>query len=70
MNELGVQNLYYFGKYYTRKELDKLDKETTLDGNLISNKINNMVRKYDGVYDDYKHILPFEDWIGANRWKN
>lgn len=70
LNELGVQNLYYFGKYYTRKELDKLDKETTLDGNLISNKINNMVRKYDGVYDDYKHILPFEDWIGANRWKN
>lgn len=70
LNELGVQNLYYFGKYYTRKELDKLDKETTLDGNLISNKINNMVRKYNGVYDDYKHILPFEDWIGANRWKN
>ncbi len=29
-----------------------------------------MVKKYDSIYDDYKHILPFEDWIGANKWKD
>ena len=70
LNELNVNKLYYFGEYYSEKELDKLDKETTLDGDLIQNKINNMVKKYDGIYDDYKHMLPFEDWIGASKWKN
>lgn len=70
LNELKVNNLNYFGKYYSAKELDKLDKETTLDGDLIQNKINNMVKKYDGIYDDYKHMLPFEDWTGANKWKD
>ena len=70
LNELNINNLYYFGKYYSEKELDKLDKETTLDGDLIRNKINNMVKIYDGIYDDYKHILPFEEWIGANKWKD
>lgn len=70
LNELDVSNLTYFGKYYSAKELDKLDMETTLDGDLIENKIRNMVKKYDGIYDDYKHILPFEDWIGASKWKN
>ena len=70
LNELKVNNLYYFGEYYSERKLDKLDKETTLDGNLIQNKINNMVKKYDGIYDDYKHMLPFEDWIVANKWKN
>ncbi len=69
LNELKVNNLYYFGKYYSEKELDKLDLETTLDGKLIKDKIN-MVKKYDSIYDDYKHILPFEDWIGANKWKD
>ena len=67
LNELGVSNLYYFGKYYKEDELDELDKETTLDGHLISKKIK-MVKKYDGIYDDYRHMLPFEDWTGASKW--
>ena len=29
-----------------------------------------MVKKYDNLYDDYSHILPFEDWIGADKWKS
>ena len=70
LNELKVNNLYYFGKYYSKKEMEDLDKETNLDGKLIKNKINNMVKKYDGLYDDYKHMIPFEDWIGANKWKD
>ena len=70
LKEQNVNNLNYFGKYYSSKELDKLDKETTLDGDLISNKINNMVKKYDGLYEDYKHMLPFEDWIEERSWKD
>ncbi len=70
LSELEVNNLYYFGKYYTKKEMEDLDKETSLNGKIIKNKINNMVKKYDNLYDDYKHMLPFEDWIGANKWKN
>ena len=70
LKEQNVSNLNYFGKYYSSKELDKLDKETTLDGDLISDKIKNMVKKYDGLYDDYKHMLPFEDWIEARSWKD
>lgn len=69
LSELGASNLYYFGKYYSEKELDELDKETTLNGNLIRKKID-MVKKYDGIYEDYKHMLPFEDWTGANKWKS
>ena len=69
LNELDVDNLYYFGKYYSKKELDRLDMETKADGNLIKMKIN-MVKNYDNIYDDYKHILPFEDLIGADKWKS
>ena len=43
--------------------------ETKADGNLIKMKIN-MVKYYDNIYDDYKHILPFEDLIGADKWKS
>ena len=70
LTDLNVSNLYYFGKYYSEKELNKLDKETLLDGGLIKSKIKNMVKKYDGIYDDYKHMLPFEEWTEASRWKN
>lgn len=70
LNEQNINNLYYFGKYYSKKEMEELDKETTLNGKLIKNKINNMVKKYDDLYDDYKHMIPFEDWIGANKWKD
>lgn len=69
LNELDVSNLYYFGKYYSEKELDKLDMETTLNGDLIKKKIS-MVKSYDGIYDDYGHMLPFEDWIGASKWES
>ena len=69
LNELDINNLYYFGKYYSKKELNKLDMETTLNGDLIKKKID-MVKNYDGIYDDYGHILPFEDWIGANKWES
>ena len=69
LNELDINNLYYFGKYYSKKELNKLDMETTLNGDLIKKKIG-MVKTYDGIYDDYGHILPFEDWIGANKWES
>lgn len=68
IQELGVDNLYYFGKYYDVKQLEKLDKETTLDGNYIKQKIS-MLKNYD-LYDDYKHILPFEDWMRDNEWKS
>lgn len=62
-------DVYYFGKYYSKGQMNKLDKETTLNKNVIKYKIN-MVKVYDGLYDDYKHILPFEDWIRGSKWKN
>ena len=70
VNDLKVNNLYYFGKYYSKKELSKMDIETTLKGNLIKEKINNMVKNYDDLYDDYKQMMPFEDWTEADRWEN
>lgn len=62
-------NVYYFGKYYSKRQMNKLDRETTLGKNEIKDKIN-LVKIYDGLYDDYKHILPFEDWIRGSKWKN
>lgn len=69
VSDFNLNNLYYFGKYYSEKELDKMDKETILDGKLLKNKINNMVNIYDGL-DDYNHMLPFEEWMGASEWKS
>ncbi len=63
--------LYYFGKYYDKKELNKLDMETTLDRNLLKKKVNKLVNFYDkNTVKKYTHMFPFEDWIGAGSWKN
>lgn len=69
LKDLKVNNLYYFGKYHSEKELDRLDLETKIDKKLIKRKID-MINMYDGLYDEYKHVLPFEDWIGANKWQS
>ena len=67
-----MDRLYYFGKYYDKKKLNKLDRETTLDRNLIKIKVNNLVKIYDdkNMIKRYKHMFPFEDWIGARSWKS
>lgn len=65
VNELKPNNLYYFGKYYSKKELNKLDKETNIKN--IKDKTK-MIKLYG--LDEYKHMIPFEDWVRGNEWES
>ncbi len=70
VSNLEIDNLYYFGEYYSKKKLAKLDKVTTLKGNLIKDKINKLIKTYhDKNLNNYKHMFPFEDWISRENYK-
>ncbi|MBR3198837.1 MAG: hypothetical protein IKG27_02340 [Bacilli bacterium] len=70
VSNLDIYNLYYFGNYYNKKELIKLDKVTTLKGDLIKDKINVLIKTYhDKNLNNYKHMFPFEDWISRENYK-
>lgn len=63
--------LYYFGKYYTKKALNKLDKETTIDKKILKQKTKDLlpIYKSQGFIDDkFGHMYPFEDWIKSTEW--
>ena len=68
----GAQdNLYYFGKYYTKKSLNKLDKETTIDRNILKQKTKDLlpIYKSQGFIDEkFGHMYPFEDWVKSTEW--
>ncbi len=65
------ENLYYFGKYYTKKALNKLDKETTIDKKILKQKIKILLPIYKSqkfINDKFGHMYPFEDWIKSTNW--
>lgn len=67
-----LDNLYYFGKYYDKKDLNLLDKETKLNSNLLKNKYD-ILKNYDDYRDlqkKYGHMYPFEDWTRGSEWKS
>lgn len=60
----NLTNSYYFGKYYK-----KIDKETNYKNNLIKKKIN-LIKTYQKNYNNYKQMIPFEEWTSGGEWKN
>ncbi len=68
---LEIDNLYYFGKYYNKKQLDKMDKVTTLKGTFIKEKINTLIKTYnDKSLNEYKHMFPFEEWERSEKYRS
>ena len=68
-----TDNLYYFGKYHSKKAITNYyDEMAPINDNYISPK-----RKLIGVYKSQKfiqtmfdHMYPYEDWIKATEWSN
>jgi len=65
-------NLYYFGKYYKKKQIEKMNKPSTLDSEILKQKTEDMLPLYksQGFIDDYfGHMYPYEDWVKSTDWK-
>lgn len=70
VSNLDIDNLYYFGKYYSKNKLSKMDEITTLSSSLIKRKVNKLVKIYnDKNLNKYNHMFPFEDWISREEFK-
>ena len=71
-NIYGINdNLYYFGKYYTKKTLNKLDKETTIEAKTLKDKTKNLLPIYKSqnfIDKKFGHMYPYEDWVKSTDW--
>ncbi len=71
VSNLEINNLYYFGKYYTKKQLSKKNMITTLKGKDIKLKESKLIKIYnDKNLSNYKHMFPFENWIRKEDYKS
>lgn len=60
-------NLYYFGKYYSKKNIEKINKENKISKNELTKK-NKMLKIYksQGFIDNkFGHMYPYENWTKA-----
>lgn len=59
--------LYFYGKYYTKGNLAKLDKKPDeIDSALYKKKVDNLIKIYksqDFINDKFDQMFPYEDWI-------
>lgn len=59
--------LYFFGKYYTKGKLAKLDKKPDeIDPILYKEKVNNLIEIYKSqafIKTTFNQMFPYEDWI-------
>lgn len=60
-------NLYYFGKYYSKKNIEKIEKENKINENELINK-NKMLKVYKSqsfIDNKFGHMYPYENWTKA-----
>ena len=65
------ENLYYFGKYYTKNEKEKLNYTIPeLDKDILEKKkeILKLYTSQKKVIDSFSHMLPHEDFISYQNW--
>ena len=63
-------NLYYFGKFYRKDKISKYLPRISEEELKIKKKeviIYKSVRKV--IYKLWFHMLPYENWILASKWK-
>ena len=63
-------NLYYFGKFYKKKELPKyLPRISDEELSYKKQEVNIYQSVIKNIYNLWYHMLPYENWILASKWK-
>lgn len=63
-------NLYYFGKYYSKSNIDKIDSDSAIDNKLLKSKkeMLDMYKSQGFIDDKFGHMYPYENWIKSTEW--
>lgn len=64
-------NLYYFGKYYTKKSIvNEYDKLSQINQNILNQKIKllGIYKTEDYLQTEFNHIYKYEEWINYKEW--
>ena len=65
------KNLYYFGKFYKKNEVPKyLPRISSNDLEIKKKEVNIYKSVREIIYLLWFHMLPYENWILASKWKN
>ena len=63
-------NLYYFGKFYSKKKLPKhLPRISDEELSFKKKEVNIYQSVIKDIYKLWYHFLPYENWILASKWK-
>jgi len=65
-------NLYYFGKYYKNKTLEKMSKPKKINSNLLKKKTEKMISIYKSqgfINKKFGHMYPYENWVKSTEWQ-
>lgn len=65
----NYNNLYYFGKYYSRYKIPK--NLSRISDEELKNKIKelNIYKSGKACIRIFYHIIPYENWVLASEWK-
>ena len=64
-------NLYYFGKFYSKKKLPKhLPRISDEELSFKKKEVNIYQSVIKDIYKLWYHFLPYENWILASKWKD
>ncbi len=67
------ENLYYFGKYYSKNELSGIKPISNRGSSKLLNQKKEILFKiYKSqkcLKTSFKHILEYENWIKATEWR-
>ena len=70
-NSNKYKNLYYFGKFYRKDEIPKYLPRISSNDLEIKKKEVKIYKSVRGIiYHLWFHMLPYENWILASKWKN
>lgn len=63
-------SLYYFGKYYKKSNISKIDKNSMIDNKILNskNKMLDMYKSQNFIDDKFGHMYPYENWIKSTDW--
>lgn len=66
-NLYDKDNLYYFGKYYKKDDINKIDKENKLSNKALKNKkkMLDIYQSQDFIDKKFGHMYPYENWTKA-----
>ena len=62
--------LYYFGKYYNKSNINKLDKDSMINSKILKSKkkMLDMYKSQGFIDSKFGHMYPYENWIRSTNW--